>query len=167
MNSLSKICVSLTLFIFCSAVSAKVYVQVQTTLAPGSVIGTISFENTPYGLLITPDLTDLPPGAHGVHLHEKPACSHQGKDAGGHFDPKKTGKHLGPYRSGHLGDLPVLYVDSQGLANIAMLAPRLKEKHVNNLSLMIHAGGDNYSDEPKPLGGGGPRIACGVIGLAK
>ncbi|SSP59941.1 Cu/Zn superoxide dismutase [Acinetobacter baumannii] len=28
---------------------------------------------------------------------------------------------------------------------------------------MIHAGGDNYSDSPLPLGGGGARIACGVI----
>ena len=30
-------------------------------------------------------------------------------------------------------------------------------------SLMIHEGGDNYSDTPKPLGGGGTRIACGVV----
>jgi Cu-Zn family superoxide dismutase len=28
---------------------------------------------------------------------------------------------------------------------------------------MIHAGGDNYADQPAPLGGGGARIACGVI----
>jgi Cu-Zn family superoxide dismutase len=28
---------------------------------------------------------------------------------------------------------------------------------------MIHAGGDNYADKPAPLGGGGERIACGVI----
>jgi hypothetical protein len=28
---------------------------------------------------------------------------------------------------------------------------------------MIHAGGDTYSDAPEPLGGGGPRIACGVV----
>jgi Cu-Zn family superoxide dismutase len=28
---------------------------------------------------------------------------------------------------------------------------------------MIHEGGDNYADEPKPLGGGGARIACGVV----
>ncbi|NIY58922.1 superoxide dismutase family protein, partial [Francisella orientalis] len=30
-------------------------------------------------------------------------------------------------------------------------------------SLMIHEGGDNYSDTPKPLGGGGTRMWCGVI----
>jgi len=28
---------------------------------------------------------------------------------------------------------------------------------------MIHAGGDNYSDEPAKLGGGGARMACGVV----
>jgi Cu-Zn family superoxide dismutase len=28
---------------------------------------------------------------------------------------------------------------------------------------MIHAGGDNYSDHPEKLGGGGARIACGVV----
>jgi Cu-Zn family superoxide dismutase len=28
---------------------------------------------------------------------------------------------------------------------------------------MVHAGGDNHSDHPQPLGGGGGRIACGVI----
>ena len=28
---------------------------------------------------------------------------------------------------------------------------------------MIHAGGDNYSDTPAPLGGGGARIVCGVV----
>ena len=30
-------------------------------------------------------------------------------------------------------------------------------------AVMIHAGGDNYSDQPKPLGGGGARVACGVV----
>jgi Cu-Zn family superoxide dismutase len=28
---------------------------------------------------------------------------------------------------------------------------------------MIHAGGDNHADHPAPLGGGGMRIACGVV----
>ena len=32
---------------------------------------------------------------------------------------------------------------------------------------MIHEGGDNYSDTPKPLGGGGARMACGVIPAGK
>jgi len=28
---------------------------------------------------------------------------------------------------------------------------------------MVHAGGDNHADHPAPLGGGGERVACGVI----
>jgi Cu-Zn family superoxide dismutase len=43
-----------------------------------------------------------------------------------------------------------------------VLAPRLKVRDVKNRALMIHAGGDNYSDQPAALGGGGARIACGV-----
>ena len=44
-----------------------------------------------------------------------------------------------------------------------MTANRLKVADVKGRALMIHAGGDNYSDQPKPLGGGGARVACGVI----
>jgi Cu/Zn superoxide dismutase len=30
-------------------------------------------------------------------------------------------------------------------------------------AIVIHSGGDNYSDNPEKLGGGKNRIACGVI----
>ena len=32
-----------------------------------------------------------------------------------------------------------------------------------NHALMIHVGGDNFHDHPAALGGGGARMACGVI----
>ncbi len=128
-------------------------------------IGTITFQNSQYGgLLITPDLHGLPPGMHGMHLHAMPSCDHDGKDAGSHYDPGHTGKHLGPYNpNGHLGDMPALYVDAKGIANHPVLSPRLTEKDLYGHAVIIHAGDDNYSDFPKPLGGGGDRIACGVI----
>jgi Cu-Zn family superoxide dismutase len=44
-----------------------------------------------------------------------------------------------------------------------VLAPKLKVADLKGKSLMIHAGGDNYSDTPEVLGGGGARIACGAI----
>jgi Cu-Zn family superoxide dismutase len=83
--------------------------------------------------------------------------------AGGHYDPLKTGKHEGPYGKGHLGDLPALYVGSDGKATMPVVSPRLKVSDLKGRSLMIHAGSDNYSDYPEPLGGGGARVACGVI----
>lgn len=83
--------------------------------------------------------------------------------AGGHYDPAGTGKHEGYEGQGHIGDLPVLTVAADGNASTDVAAPRLKMSDVKSRSLMIHAGGDNYSDLPAPLGGGGARIACGVV----
>ncbi|MBS0551945.1 MAG: superoxide dismutase family protein, partial [Proteobacteria bacterium] len=54
-------------------------------------------------------------------------------------------------------------VDAAGNALQPVLAPRLKLSDLAGRSLMVHAGGDNHSDHPEPLGGGGPRIVCGVI----
>ena len=69
-----------------------------------------------------------------------------------------------PWGDGHLGDLPALYVDAGGQATMSVLAPRLKLADVAGRALMVHAGGDNHADHPAPLGGGGARLACGVIG---
>jgi Cu-Zn family superoxide dismutase len=131
----------------------------------GKSIGSITAEDGICGVLLTPNLHDLPPGIHGFHIHEHPNCADNGMAAGGHVDPAHTDKHRGPYRhDGHLGDLPVLIVNKDGTATLPTLAPRFKLAAMNKHALMIHAGGDNYSDQPEKLGGGGARIACGVIG---
>ena len=137
----------------------------------GEEIGTVTTEDTEYGLLLTPDLTNIPPGIHGFHLHENPSCDTEIKDgevtpglaAGGHYDPENTGSHEGPYGDGHLGDLPPLIADEEGVANLPVLAPRLTQSDLAGHSLMVHSQGDNYSDQPEKLGGGGGRIACGVV----
>lgn len=137
----------------------------------GKMIGTIRLADSEKGLVIDPDLGSLTPGLHGLHVHEKPSCEPADKDgvktaghaAGGHFDPNKTGKHAGPEGMGHAGDLPALEVKESGEAVHQLIAPHLKLADIKGRALMIHAGGDNYSDDPKPLGGGGPRVACGVI----
>jgi Cu-Zn family superoxide dismutase len=54
-------------------------------------------------------------------------------------------------------------VGSDGMAMEELTAPRLTVADARGKALMIHAGGDNYSDQPKPLGGGGGRVACGVV----
>jgi Cu-Zn family superoxide dismutase len=135
-------------------------------------LGTVTFSDTADGLSITPKLSGLRPGQHGFHIHEKGDCGpapNQGKTAagfaaGGHYDPAHTKKHLGPLSTGgHRGDLPVLTVDSRGDATQPVIAPHLTVAEIRGRSIMIHEGGDNYSDTPAPLGGGGARIACGVI----
>jgi superoxide dismutase, Cu-Zn family len=137
----------------------------------GESAGTIKASDSKHGLVLTPDLQGLEPGLHGFHVHQNPSCDPQEKDgkvqaalaAGGHLDPKGTNRHDAPWGDGHLGDLPPLYVDNDGKADQPVLAPRLKVADLKGRSLMVHAGGDNHADHPKPLGGGGARVACGVI----
>ncbi|AGF74536.1 Cu/Zn superoxide dismutase [Bartonella australis AUST/NH1] len=132
-------------------------------------IGVIEIQENPAGLIFTPNLSSLPEGLHGFHVHENPSCDTKdgviGAAAGGHYDPKNTNKHLGPYNiNGHLGDLPALYVDMRGQATMSVLAPRIKKiSEIKDRSLMVHIGGDNYADVPSPLGGGDARLACGVV----
>lgn len=146
---------------------ASIIITVYSENPEGKKIGTVKADDTIFGLLLTPNLQGLPAGVHGFHIHEMPSCENHAMAAGGHLDPDKTGQHRGPYNgSGHLGDLPVLIVDQNGKATLPVLAPRLKLSQIEGHSLMIHGGGDNYSDSPEKLGGGGARIACGTIGYA-
>jgi len=154
------------------AASEQVTVHQVTAEGIGKSLGTVKIDETEYGLQFTPDLKGLTPGIHGFHVHAKGSCApgeSEGKGgaagaAGGHLDPANTGKHLGPYAKGHLGDLPAVYVDDQGNATYPVLAPRLKSlSEIKGKALMVHVGGDNHADHPKPLGGGGARYACGVI----
>ena len=150
-----------------SAAYADISVPLYQTAeeGPGKLVGTVQITQTKYGLLFTPELHDLPPGLHGFHIHQNPSCDNNGMAAGGHLDPAKTNKHLGPYNDkGHLGDLPAMYVASNGTATQPTLAPRLQHfEQLKKHTLMIHEGGDNYSGAPAKLGGGGMRMFCGVI----
>jgi superoxide dismutase, Cu-Zn family len=156
-----------------SAPSGPIVIPMNIVDAEGGAkpIGNITATDSGYGLILKPAITGLPPGLHGFHVHEKPSCEPGTKDgkkqpalaAGGHLDPASTGRHEGPYGQGHLGDLPAIYVGPDGKADYPVLAPRLKAGDLRGHSLMIHAGGDNHADHPEPLGGGGARIACGVV----
>lgn len=161
------------LVIFCltavkDLMAADITVPIYLTMEQGNAkpVGSVLIQSSKYGILFTPNLNNLTPGLHGFHIHQNASCEQNGMAAGGHLDPKQTNKHLGPYSDhGHLGDLPAIYVTSDGSATLPVLAPRLNHlADLRNHSLMIHEGGDNYRDEPTKLGGGGTRMACGVIG---
>lgn len=152
--------------------TAKADVHLVSANGIGNEIGTVTFTDTDKGLKIDVDLKNLPQGEHGFHIHEHPSCEPAiDKDgtkkaalgAGGHFDPDHTGKHLGPDNHGHKGDLPVLNVADDGTVKTTFYVQNLTAAETKDRSIMIHAGGDNYADTPQPLGGGGARIACGII----
>ena len=120
-----------------------------------TAIGEVVAVKTAYGVAFYPNLKGLVPGIHGFHVHENPDCGMN----------DNTGRHSSPWDdNGHFGDLPALAVAPDGTATTPVLGPRIKElSEIRGRALMIHVGGDNHSDHPKPLGGGGGRLACGVI----
>lgn len=161
------------------AQAAEVTVDMHQVSAEGvgESIGTVVFRDSDQGgVAIIADLKNLSPGPHGFHIHENGSCEpgqdEQGQSAaalaaGGHWDPENTGEHRGPNGRGHLGDLPVIQVlvDEDGAKPFKRIeyAPHVSVEQIQGLALIIHQNGDNYQDQPKPLGGGGPRVACGVI----
>ena len=147
--------------------AAQTTVDIYDTATGTQRLGTINFQDEPGGgVRFTPDLGDiLPAGDHGFHAHVNPDCGNGGQAAGGHYDPEGTGRHEGPDGNGHLGDLPRLSSDA-GRVVTSVVAPRLTMNDVYGRALVIHEGGDNYSDTPASLGGGGARLACGVVPAA-
>lgn len=139
----------------------------------GAPLGDVAIAATGQGATFTGALTGLPGGEHGFHVHANGDCgpgpNEQGEvvaggAAGKHWDPAGTNAHRGPEGDGHLGDVAAFVANPDGTANIAATAPRIADvSQLRGKALMIHSGGDNYSDQPKPDGGGGTRVACGVI----
>lgn len=172
MKRLSLAIITLLACAGAQAATENVEMNLVTSQGVGQAIGSVTISETAKGLEFTPNLKALPPGEHGFHVHANGSCQpaiKEGKasaaeSAGGHYDPHKTGKHEGPEGAGHMGDLPLLVVNNDGNATTSVIAPRLTSLgDVKGKALMIHVGGDNMSDQPKPLGGGGARFACGVI----
>lgn len=154
------------------AASTTVPMSAISEVGPTDPVGSVTFEDSAKGLVVKTDLWSLPPGPHGFHMHQNPSCDGAmqeaiavpGGAAGGHYDPMGTGKHMGPEsKAGHKGDLPFITVDDGGKSKQTLLAPNLKLADLANRSVIVHQGGDNYADRPQPLGGGGRRIACGIV----
>ena len=115
------------------AASEEVTMNLVTSQGVGQSIGSVTIAETDKGLEFTPDLKALPPGEHGFHIHANGSCQPAIKEgkasaaeaAGGHFDPHNTGKHEGPEGAGHMGDLPVLVVNNDGIATTPVAAPEI------------------------------------------
>ncbi len=149
--------------------------QVQETAAgnmvnaDGGEIGTATFEQTPAGVLIKTDITNLPAGEHGFHIHETGKCDPKDafKSAGGHYAAGM--KHGFMVEGGpHPGDMPNVTVGSDGVLKVSVLNDRVSVRDGDNplldddgSALMIHSGADDYTSQPS--GDAGDRIACAVI----
>ena len=137
--------------------------------AQGKKVGTAAFRASDNGVRIDVNVSGLPPGTHGIHIHSVGKCEGPAfTSAGPHLNPssKKHGKDNpeGP----HAGDLLNLEVNADGLGKASLLDQNVMLGqgqsslfHEGGTSLVIHANADDYKTDP--AGNSGARIACGVI----
>ena len=142
--------------------------SVRAKLAPtqgNTANGTVKFTQKGNKVLVEAEIAGLTPGLHGFHIHEKGDCSAaDGTSAGGHFNPTRQ-PHGDPNgHAHHIGDLPMLYADTDGRAKLHVeldwLALQGAESIVGK-AVIIHAKLDDFTTQP--TGNSGARVACGVI----
>ena len=122
-------------------------------------------------VVVTLSMHGLPPGKHGVHIHEAASCTPCAA-ALGHFDPGPNGNSSPdgnhPF---HTGDLINIRANSHGngamvfvTSRITLSAGPLSVFDANGSALIVHVGEDTYCpDGPTAACAGGARAACGVI----
>jgi len=137
--------------------------------AAGQKIGEAKFKQTSNGVKISLEVSQLPPGTHGIHIHAVGKCEGPDfKTAGGHFNPDNK-KHGAKNPDGpHNGDLGNITVEANGKAKATLVDAHVTlGEGANSLfqsagtAIVIHAGTDDEMTDP--AGNSGARVACGVI----
>ncbi|MEX2381318.1 MAG: superoxide dismutase family protein [Opitutales bacterium] len=132
--------------------------------------GVVRFTKVDEGIEIVAELTGLAAnGLRGFHVHQYGDChAPDGTSAGGHFNPLDH-LHAGPEEEQrHVGDLGNIEVDAEGNATYRRVDKHLSFKGKTSIigrSVIVHAETDDL--ETQPTGDAGPRVACGVIGIAQ
>ncbi|MBY0520929.1 MAG: superoxide dismutase family protein [Sphingomonas sp.] len=135
--------------------------------ADGKAVGRATAREATGGLRITIDVTGLPAGTHGAHIHTIGKCDAPDfMSAGGHWNPGST-KHGSMNPAGpHEGDLPNLVVDNDGHGSVAITLPKGTLDGLldaDGSALVVHANMDDMMTDPS--GNSGARIACGVFAV--
>ncbi len=154
--------------VFAQPFSAQTKVELKD--AQGKSVGTAQIEAGHMGVQIMLDLHDLPPGEHGIHIHQNAKCDPPDfKAAGGHFNPDAKHHGLENPEGHHAGDMKNIMIGQDGKLQTTLMNMDMNLKDDSHsvfsnggTALVIHAKADDMKSDP--AGNAGDRIACGIIG---
>ena len=133
-----------------------------------NVGGSVTFENTTDGVQVNATLNGLDKGRHGFHIHQYGDCTAgDGTSAGGHYNPTGNDHGAPTQDDRHMGDMGNVTADGEGNATLQYTDPMIELNGPNSIigrGIILHAGEDDMTSQPS--GAAGPRIGCGVIGMA-
>lgn len=137
--------------------------------AAGAEVAQASAVKAGDSIRIRIDVSRMPPGTYGAHLHTTGRCDPPGfTSAGPHWNP--TGQQHGKNNPAgmHKGDLPNLLIgaDGRGWLEFAIPGASLAQGPMplldtDGAAIVIHQSADDYRTDPS--GNSGARIACGVF----
>lgn len=144
---------------------------IQGTQEGSNLSGVAHFEDTSEGLKISANLTNVPLGKHGFHIHQLGDCGDQGNAAGGHYNPDGV-PHGYVLKDGlaaaHAGDLGNIEIAPDGSGKLDAVIPGVNlsggKYSVAGRSLILHEKEDDFG---QPTGNAGARIGCGAIRITK
>lgn len=136
--------------------------------ASGDMVGTANLNEHPEGVEIKVKMKGLSPGYHGIHVHEYPKCDAPDfKSAGNHYNPEGKEHGLMNPDGAHVGDLPNVEADGDGLVETEVMltgATMLDGKNsIVQKGTSIIVDQDKDDGMSQPSGNPGKRIICGQI----
>ncbi len=150
----------------------------------GTERGIVELSETEAGTQVSFQISGMPPGYHGLHVHSIGKCEPDSPDPD---DPSNTGDflsaggHVGVGEAdhgNHVGDLPSLLVTESGEGMLTTVTDRFTPAELldeDGSAVMVHSDPDNFANIPqryapqgpdedtRDTGDAGTRLACGVL----
>lgn len=138
----------------CSEQPESLIVDMFSVSGTGETVGKIYIHsNDEGGIRLQPALHDLPPGELILQVHEQPSCA-SGERDGEPVAALAAGDVYSP-QPGDKNDLPLLIVDSYGVADSPIETQRFNLNDLRGRSLIVHTNDPTLTDSA--------RIACGTV----